>query len=88
MGELFFVHGRISVFVERPRHVFFSSWALREVWLCKKRAMVTSLLKVMLLEVGAGVLGLAPILFRWLMNSSVVCCCASLAQTPRPIHCV
>ena len=56
-GFEFFVHGRIAVFVERPRHVF-SSWAFREVWLCKKRAVVTSLLKAMLLEVGAGALGM------------------------------
>ena len=53
-GFEFFVHGRIAVLVERP----FSFWALREVWLCKKRAVVTSLLKAMLLEVGAGVLGI------------------------------
>ena len=58
-GFEFFVHGRIAVFVERPRHVL-SSWALREVWLCKKRAVVTSLLKAMLLEVGAGALGMCP----------------------------
>ena len=55
-GFEFVVHGRIAVFVERPRHVF-SSWAFREVWLCKQRAMVTSLLKAMVFEVGASVLG-------------------------------
>ena len=54
-GFEFFVHGRIAVFVARPRHVL-SFLAVREVWMCKKRAMVTSLLTAMLLEVGAGVL--------------------------------
>ena len=40
------------------RAMSFHFWALREVWLCKKRAVVTSLLKAMLLEVGAGALGM------------------------------
>ena len=53
----FFGHGHIVVFVERPRHAL-AILALREVLLCKKRAVVTSLLKAMLLEVGAGALGM------------------------------
>ena len=53
----FFGHGHIVVFVERPRHAF-AILAFREVLLCKKRAVVTSLLKAMLLEVGTGALGM------------------------------
>ncbi len=60
----FFGHGHIVVFVERPRRVF-AILAFREVLLCKKRAVVTSLLKAMLLEVGAGGrIGDVPVLIR------------------------
>ena len=53
----FFGHGHIVVFVERPRHAL-AILAFREVLLCKKRAVVTSLLKAMLLEMGVGALGM------------------------------
>ena len=53
----FFGHGHIVVFVERPRHAL-AILAFREVLLCKKRAVVTSLLKAMLFEVSAGALGM------------------------------
>ena len=55
--RVFWPWAYIVVIVERPRHVL-AILALREVLLCKKHAVVTSLLKAMLFEVSAGALGM------------------------------